>query len=78
MDPRESSGWLAVTCSLETVHLSRAKILKTKQELLVGEQLLEATVHINNRFTASSHTYVPNMSCSVQGLTRFCTSDVKI
>lgn len=28
------------------MHLSRAKILKTKQEILVGGQLVEATVHI--------------------------------
>lgn len=27
--------------SFEIVHLSRAEILKTKQELLVGEQLVE-------------------------------------
>lgn len=40
--------------SFEIVHLSRAEILKTKQELLGGEQLVEATVHTNNRFTASS------------------------
>lgn len=40
--------------SFEIVHLSRAEILKTKQELLGGEQLVEATIQTNNRFTASS------------------------
>lgn len=43
VEPRESSGWLAGSdmLSFEIVHLSRAEILKTKQELLVGEQLVE-------------------------------------
>lgn len=39
--------WLAGSdmLSFEIAHLSGAKILKTKQELLVGEQLVEATIH---------------------------------
>lgn len=54
MYPRENSVCLAELYSFSLVHLSRAKILKTKQEILVGEQLVEATIHTNNRFTACS------------------------
>lgn len=48
--PGMGSVWQIHFLSFYLMHASRNKIAKTKQEILVGEQLTEATESLSNRF----------------------------